>query len=710
MLCTACQRIFTPQLLVVHSTSIGELRIHHRSSRSLKHAIALGCYICNRLWASLRTTDRDTVSALAKSDPVLEDVSDVKSPGTLADSTEPFITAFGVDDGPPYGHLGWYQLKLAVNVKAMITSEMMPSRACWCDATFVLQPRDSKAILSRPHISPLSRRGTFSKIRISEPLSQNTKSIQLFDLAKSWIADCEENHPLCNKRPSEKDWYPTRLLEIQPSNSAGPHWRLIETRHSAIDGPYLTLSHCWGSAECIKLTTENYHNILLGLPSTILPQLYQDVLYVALNLGITYLWIDSLCIIQNGDGFADWRQEASLMGEVYSNSSCNISAVDVPDAHHSLFCARNPESLRPEVTYLTTDGQPAPYVISHLKFWESEVSHALVNSRAWVLQERLLSRRILHFGVRQLLWECQTKVAAEVYPDGLPPEISTLDSRIKSLSPARYIPVNCSNVAAHLLWPPIVEKYTACSLTFPNDKLVALSGIAKVLRPILQDEYVAGMWRRYLACELLWNVTPYPEGTPLGHGTYRAPSWSWASTTGAVAAGRPDIQAADVLITVESLGLEYSTDDNTGLIRSGWLRLRGMLKQILLVKPCLPDTCNTKNWNVVINGLHFSALDDYGMQETQLQVMLDSFHNSFKEQNANAALYCMPGRVRRTEEGSIYILLLEVVDRGRGIFRRIGLARGWGMDLQAKVLTRSDEESRFPCEEYTEDGHLICII
>ncbi|KAF9776466.1 hypothetical protein IL306_005345 [Fusarium sp. DS 682] len=433
--------------------------------------------------------------------------------------------------------------------------------------------------------------------------------------------------------------------------------------------------------------------MLIGMSSSLLPQLYQDAFYVTRNLGIRYLWIDSLCIIQAGDELADWRHEVALMSHVYSNSFCNISAGDAPDAHHSMFCCRNPDSLCPEIVDLVINGQVTPYLISHTQFWEIEVSRALVNTRAWVLQERLLSCRTLHFGERQLLWECRRKDAAEVYPDGLPPAISSFGGRFKDLSLDRYAlsSTNDRDCRGHLVWLRIVQTYTSCGLTFPGDKLVALSAVAKTMAAVLRDEYVAG--------------------SPSWRDTYRAPTWSWAASNGAVDPGRPNIEAADLLIEVEDLKLEYVTNDKTGLIRGGWLRLRGVLKQLRLVRTHSSVTYGHTDWNMVVNGVHFSALTGFEVQEPQLQVMLDARHENFEEQNAMAALYCMPGRMRRADnDGSIYILLLELVDREKGSFRRIGLARGWGADVQAKILACSVEESKFPCEEYLEGRHLIRII
>lgn len=150
---------------------------------------------------------------------------------------------------------------------------------------------------------------------------------------------------------------------------------------------------------------------------------------------------------------------------------------------------------------------------------------------------------------------------------------------------------------------------------------------------------------------------------------------------GVVDPGRPDIEGTDVLIKVEALELEYSTNNRTGLIRGGWLQLRGVLKPIL-VKPCSSETSNGRDWEIIVNGTHFSTLNDSGEQGLQVQAMLDAPHSDFEEQNAKAALYCMPDRVRRIDDGSIYILLLEILDRARGIFRRMGLLVGGGQTLR----------------------------
>ncbi|KAK8073463.1 hypothetical protein PG994_004362 [Apiospora phragmitis] len=163
-----------------------------------------------------------------------------------------------------------------------------------------------------------------------------------------------------------------------------------------------------------------------------------------------------------------------------------------------------------------------------MSLWEDNVSNSLINRRAWVLQERLLSPRVIHFGSQQLFWECCTKDAAEIYPDGVPLEIYDSEGRIKNLAPNCLVGVATipGNIAAYKCWTRIVEAYTNCSLTFPSDKLVALSGTAKAVSSILDDKYVASMWRHYLEQELLWFVQSKfgPDVPKAPENPYRAPT------------------------------------------------------------------------------------------------------------------------------------------------------------------------------------------
>ncbi|RYP29109.1 hypothetical protein DL767_006879 [Monosporascus sp. MG133] len=503
-----------------------------------------------------------------------------------------------------------------------------------------------------------------------------------------------------------KEQYPTRLLDCgSPESALNSACRLIETDSVAVTGPYLTLSHCWGVAECLKLTTDNRSELLEAIPFASLPQLYQDAVSATRQLGIRYLWIDSLCIIQSGNNHSDWLKEVGRMGNIYSNSYCNLSAANASDCHHSMVYNRNAEVITPQIVSLSVRDRTDQYLMVDQRFWETEVSKALVNTRAWVLQERLLSPRILYFGARQLLWECHELDAAEIYPEGLPPPpvISGSGTHFKDMIPRNDTATKSGlDIAKHQVWRKVVGAYTACALTYPSDKLAAISSVAKMMRTYLDDEYVAGLWRRYLERELLWSVSGRPSRRFAEADAYRAPSWSWAAVDGHISTGVLDIDPADVLIEIESVHLEYLTDDNTGFVTAGWLELWGVLKQLKLAPR--PSTGRVPDaWEMAMNGWNVTRW-------AQPLVMLDNIHKSFDRQNTEALLYCMPGRIAQKADGHSILLLLELVDRQKGIFRRIGIAHGWGEDMKSKIMSPSTDDNELPCVEYRDGLHRIRII
>ncbi|KAK1727643.1 uncharacterized protein BDZ83DRAFT_770519 [Colletotrichum acutatum] len=373
--------------------------------------------------------------------------------------------------------------------------------------------------------------------------------LQSLAQAKSWIKDCKHEHTKCDMIETNSKWHPTRLIDI------GPPENLVLTKNNAVQ-------------------------LFEGIPSDDLPLLYSNAVFVAHIIGIRYLWIDALCIIQEGDDFAHWRHESTLMDKIYSHVFCNISALFAEDSDGSLFSKRNPDACRPPVIWRDVEGQAIPAFLSDARFWSSEVLGQQVNTRAWVLQELLLSRRILFFGERQVLWYCRSTRKAEIWLPDAPIEDVTKLGRIEDLhlgcGKACDKPNDVRN--AHLCCHDIVSTYTRCKISFPVDRLIALSAVAKEMMQVLEDEYIAGMWRHHLENELvLWSSFALQPSPSLGPQAYRAPSWSWASAEAAVVPGRPYKDCK-----VEDYYLEYVTGDRTGLVSGGWLRLWGTLRQMKL--------------------------------------------------------------------------------------------------------------------------------
>jgi hypothetical protein len=223
-----------------------------------------------------------------------------------------------------------------------------------------------------------------------------------FALALKWINRCDNGHTKC-KATWKKSFLPSRLIDVGNKAFGDPTLLITADAPEILVGAkYLTLSHCWGSIEIKTLKEANLEEMKEGIAMSSLPQTFQDAIRVTRELGQRYIWIDSLCIIQ--DSKEDWFQESSRMGDIYSNSYCTISATGAEDGSMGLFL----------------DHKSPPASDMEAKMWEREVDSAPLNQRAWVFQERFLSHRNLMFGRGCLFWECDDNRASESFPDRLP--------------------------------------------------------------------------------------------------------------------------------------------------------------------------------------------------------------------------------------------------------------------------------------------------
>lgn len=347
---------------------------------------------------------------------------------------------------------------------------------------------------------------------------------------------------------------------------------MVETTYMSSDQPYMTLSHCWGHAECLKLTTSNYSQMMDAIPLQTLPQLYQDAVYVSRKLEMRYLWIDSLCIVQEGDDLQDWSREVKVMDKVYSNSFCNIAASEAQSGHDTMFYSRIPTMLESFVAHFNVEGRPGSYIISNAWSWDEGVEDASINTRGWVLQERILSPRVLYFSKRQIFWECLERSCSESYPKGmLGPNPKAVAQFKRCIVRAGFLePRKKSKHMLFQMWTDIVSAYSCTRLTFANDKLVAFSAIAKSMKMAVDDDYIVGMWRQRLDFELLWSLIPFHAKNATKPDIYRAPSWSWMSIDGSVGYWKSrTIAVSRFLFQVVNVVLDHITDDDTGPVKGG---------------------------------------------------------------------------------------------------------------------------------------------
>ena len=279
------------------------------------------------------------------------------------------------------------------------------------------------------------------------------------------------------------------------------------------------------------------------------------------------------------------------MRNVYKNALCNIAATGSPDSSAGLFRDRDP-ALIPSIKILALrDGglDTGLYDCFPDKLWDHDIGRAPLNKRAWVVQERFLPRRNLHFGIQMLYFECHEVNVCEAFPDDLPASfVGRPGCNFKTDSASIYSPVredrDLFNRRWLNEWRKIGRAYMISDLTYASDKLVALSGVAEEFRLATDARYLAGLWKPYLAEQLLWvvhqcqRVDGRPSARPL---EYRAPSWSWLSIDANVLL--PELDFENPLIEIlDASTILANNKQLTGSILQGYLMIRGKLQAATL--------------------------------------------------------------------------------------------------------------------------------
>jgi hypothetical protein len=169
-----------------------------------------------------------------------------------------------------------------------------------------------------------------------------TDSDDISRWSNEWIQKCSKDHEFCKNEfvaMEMKDALPIRLLDVQDAKSGTVRLVSTESLERDIHIDYCALSHCWGGTVDVMLTRIDLENMLKGIAVRSLPKSFQDAITVTHQLGIQYLWIDSLCIVQ--DDTSEWKIESTKMGLVYANARCTISATASRDSTGGCFRPRD---------------------------------------------------------------------------------------------------------------------------------------------------------------------------------------------------------------------------------------------------------------------------------------------------------------------------------------------------------------------------------
>jgi hypothetical protein len=441
--------------------------------------------------------------------------------------------------------------------------------------------------------------------------SYNSRDLSL--QARSWLDTCVKHHESCGIRSATissrpVSMLPRRLIDLSQGATIVildvPEWTILGLCTAAELSKYCTLSYQWGTAPHTCVLSDSF-STLLEMPFSPMPQVFKDAITITRALGIRFLWIDALCIVQpaaSGDD-TDWRIEGPRMGIICENSTLTLAAtcangtddgilaklgnsvhaaapcriIDMSQPDASVVSSSSPQRNNNRQRYVSLD-------ICEPSFFRC-VSTSPLNARGWVMQERALSHRLIHFTQHGMFWECSQEKLHEHFGNVDP---NTDSQRVPCHTKETLLSVARAQSSKHLCpveWFHFITQYSTTGFTEPQDRLIALSSVAKAAQPMLgRGGYYAGLWRNDLNRGLMWHCQ-FPSTDLRRRETLVAPTWSWASVEGSISfvALSYETYAHELIDVVDVHAIPEQTENPFGNLTTGRLRLRGRPLKI-----CLP--------------------------------------------------------------------------------------------------------------------------
>jgi hypothetical protein len=412
----------------------------------------------------------------------------------------------------------------------------------------------------------------------------DTSSRTAFDWGASRLWDCVHFHKCSQPVPNTK--LPTRVLDLSPPESNDvQQLRLYETDQKY--APYACLSHCWGELPRFTLTRGKISSYKENINLDSLPDTFREAVQFVRLLGIRYLWIDSLCIIQDDE--QDWEKESMLMCSIYQGSTLTISAAVSSNCSEGCYRKASVESCGSRVPISIRGDFPDIWVRKPLLHTPLDVISSRrkdtideplkVLTRGWVYQERLLAPRVLHFSAEELVWECAESFCCECSCIRSPSPKFTHANRLRTGVPDELA----------LYWRRLVMAFSGLALTHFSDRLPALSGLAKQFSGLRKGPYLAGLWGDSFLSDLMWRPSPFRTSIPLRPKDSRAPdsrapTWSWVSVEAEIWFEARYDEIVHPFCTILDVSCVPSSQDLTGRVSSGDLRVSGYLIKVKMTR------------------------------------------------------------------------------------------------------------------------------
>ncbi|PSN64384.1 HET-domain-containing protein [Corynespora cassiicola Philippines] len=452
---------------------------------------------------------------------------------------------------------------------------------------------------------------------ISRNYPGHFSSSRCFDTIKDWIRECETSHG--HHRCSSKDTpLPHRLLALG-NHVNEPALRLVNIENGTY-GRYIALSHCWGTITTVKTLNSNIAAMYQGIHLEDLPKTFIDAVYCARMLNVKYLWIDTLCIIQ--DSVLDWQVESAKMCLYYRGAWLVIIAASAEGDTDGFLGYRNQRYQGIALESECDSGKFDVCIHRTIPHVESmrDLESGFTRLRAWCLQEQVLACRSVTFHTMEMVWECHSSTKCECGTSNLVFEFNSAASNVQDqwyLSKDHHYDPGLNGLPKARLagfihtWNYIGKPYTwfksdssvyeewrfltvplysERSLTKIGDKLPALSGVADLVAPQIKDHYLAGIWSRDIQLGLLWELRRGVKKGPVMD-LPMAPSFSWASVNksisyhipGGIIKGGPNYAPyGDTNIRLIDWSISLAGSNKYGAVTGGYIQVSGLLSHLSL--------------------------------------------------------------------------------------------------------------------------------
>lgn len=513
-------------------------------------------------------------------------------------------------------------------------------------------------------------------------------------LVEDWMEECVGKHAQCCRHIPKSHILPTRLVDVDLSDSTLEPKLILSDSTTT---PYATLSHCWGKVTRTTTTQKNLRQMMQGIPMSKLSPNFRDAVRVARRLHIRYIWIDSLCIVQDCND--DWSRESAKMADIYKNSHLTIAATSAWDTNQGFLHIRERSKNYCELN----QSLGGLFLRKRLRNSQDEILESPLRTRAWTFQEGQLSPRVLHFGVDQLIWQCQKDWHCESSAYGFDMTSNEFRSVYKDLDKVSKIPsdggieISKQTRLLKTQWYSLLEAFSRKNLTFLSDKLPAISALAHEIQYATNDDYIAGLWKSDLIRGLLWNRVGRTEKECQIYRTAsrsdmecQVPSWSWAAVDEPVSIDKWRLtnEAHSIATIIRAEAVLHSQEFPLGRVCGGFLELSGPCKDIQVHGHVA--TYNGDNfwpegplinppWEKKIGLAPYASL---------LHVIFDNDADSLRGGN----YICMglfkhlgaprrsPGLARGNSKPNMFCLILEEIDGSKKKLRRVGMGTIDGED------------------------------